>query len=369
MAYTTVNKSTDYFNTLLHTGNDASPRSLTGVGFQPDFVWLKRRNDASSHTLYDAVRTAGSTKGIASNSSAAEGLSATEGTTANYGYINSFDSDGFSVTTGASNDNYVNNSSDTYVSWNWKANGAGSANSDGTTASTVSVNTTAGFSIVKYNGTGANATVGHGLGVAPKVIIVKNLESSYEWIIGHADLDTNGTGFSDNWYFNGFGTGARNQNATASWNSTDPTTSVFSLHSGATYMNASGESNIAYCFAEKTGFSKFGKYIGNGNTDGSFVYTGFKPAWVLMKNSTQSGDRWTLYDNKRDTINPTYRRLFPDGSLAESANTDADIDLLSNGFKLRTDAGTTSTNNETYIYMAFAEAPLVGSNNVPATAR
>ena len=360
MAYTTINDPSEYFSILQHTGTSTDALSLVGAGFQPDWVWIKDRTNARDHMIFDSVR--GATKDIHSNNDDSETTIADT--------LTAFTSDGFSLgadSTAASA--LVNGNSNNYVSWNWKANGAGSANSDGTTASTVSVNTTAGFSIVKYNGTGANATVGHGLGVAPKVIIVKNLESSYEWIIGHADLDTNGTGFSDNWYFNGFGTGARNQNATASWNSTDPTTSVFSLHSGATYMNASGESNIAYCFAEKTGFSKFGKYIGNGNTDGSFVYTGFKPAWVLMKNSTQSGDRWTLYDNKRDTINPTYRRLFPDGSLAESANTDADIDLLSNGFKLRTDAGTTSTNGETYIYMAFAEAPLVGSNNVPATAR
>ena len=354
MAYTTINKSTDYFNTKLYTGT-GSTNALTGVGFQPDFVWLKVRSTTGAHRLCDAVR--GATKLLQSSANDAEQT----GTDT----LTSFDSDGFTL--GADAAPYkVNVSGQTMAAWCWKANGAGSSNSDGSITSTVSANTTAGFSIVKYNGTGANATVGHGLGVAPKVIMVKNLENSYEWIIGHEDLDTNGTGFSDNWYFNGFSTGARNQNATASWNSTSPTNSVFSLHSGATYMNASGEANIAYCFAEKTGYSKFGKYTGNENTNGTFVYTGFKPSFVLFKKSTGSAANWQLWDNKRDTFNPVEKALHPDATAV--ASTDQDIDFLSNGFKLRTSASHLNADGVVFIYMAFGNT-IVGTNNIPATAR
>ena len=354
MAYTTINKSTDYFNTKLYTGTGSS-NALTGVGFQPDWTWIKVRSEANNHELYDAVR--GVTKRIYSDLTNAEDTN-TAGLTA-------FGTDGFTVGTGGA----VNGSSKTYVAWNWKANGASSSNADGTITSTVSANTTAGFSIVKYTGTGANATIGHGLGVAPKVIIVKNLESSYEWIIGHADLDTNQTGFSDNWYFNGFGTGPGNQNATASWNSTSPTNSVFSLHSSATYMNASGESNIAYCFAEKTGFSKFGKYIGNGSTDGTFVYTGFKPAFVMLKYAlpTSGVGNWGIHDGVRDIDNPVKKGLLANTNAAE--DTHDFMDMLSNGFKLKSTSSNRNESGSTYVYMAFAEAPLVGSNNIPATAR
>ena len=355
MAYTTINKSTDYFNTKLYTGN-GSTNAITGVGFQPDLVWSKSRSDTYDHVWFDAVR--GATKRIISNSSGAETTASTD--------LTAFNSDGFTLGSGSN----INNNSDTFASWNWKAGGAGSSNTDGSITSTVSASTTSGFSIVKYNGTGANATVGHGLGVAPKVIIVKNLDngSGYEWIIGHSDLASGGTGFSANWYMNGFGTGTRNQNATASWNSTSPTNSVFSLHSGATYMNASGEANIAYCFAEKTGYSKFGSYEGNASTDGSFIYTGFKPAFVMMKGIDSGGsDNWNLCDNKRVGYNAANWRLYPNANAGE--NSTSLVDLLSNGFKLRVSSTDVNADAKTYIYMAFAEAPLVGSNNVPANAR
>ena len=356
MAYTTINKSTDYFNTKLYTGT-GSTNALTGVGFQPDFVWLKVRSTTGAHRLCDAVR--GATKLLQSSANDAEQTGADT--------LTSFDSDGFTL--GADAAPYkVNVSGQTMAAWCWKANGAGSSNSDGSITSTVSANTTAGFSIVKYNGTGANATVGHGLGVAPKVIMVKNLENSYEWIIGHEDLDTNGTGFSDNWYFNGFSTGARNQNATASWNSTSPTNSVFSLHSGATYMNASGEANIAYCFAEKTGYSKFGSWVGNNNVDGTFIYTGFSPKFILWKNIS-SAYGWYMMDAKRDIDNPAEKYIY--AHLADAEGTNTFFDFVSNGFKIRsTGAGHNSSSN-TYIYMAFAEEPLVANvgSSIPATAR
>ena len=354
MAYTTINKSTDYFNTTLWTGDGNSTQNVTGTGFTSDFTWNKGRSGSGDHQLYDKVR--GVQKMIISNSSNAESTNSIG--------LTAWSSNGFTV-----GSDMTGNGS-TFVSWNWLANGAGSSNTDGSITSTVSASTTSGFSIVKYNGTGANATVGHGLGVAPKVIIVKNLDngSGYEWIIGHSDLASGGTGFSANWYMNGFGTGTRNQNATASWNSTSPTNSVFSLHSGATYMNASGEANIAYCFAEKTGYSKFGSYEGNASTDGSFIYTGFKPAFVMMKGIDSGGsDNWNLCDNKRVGYNAANWRLYPNANAGE--NSTSLVDLLSNGFKLRVSSTDVNADAKTYIYMAFAEAPLVGSNNVPANAR
>jgi hypothetical protein len=355
----------DYFNTKLFTAN-ASTQSITGVGFQPDMVWGKSRGNAYDHEIYDAVR--GVYKRIKPNQSHAEA--------SDTGNLTSFDSDGFSLGS-ATNMNFSNG--DNIVSWNWKANGAGVSNTDGSITSTVSASTTSGFSIVKYTGTGANATVGHGLGVAPKMIIVKNLDNGlgYEWIIGNSDLASGGTGFSANWYFNGFATGARNQNATASWNSTSPTNSVFSLHSGATYMNASGEANIAYCFAEKKGFSKFGSYTGNGNADGSFIFCGFKPAFVMFKRSDGGTENWALLDSTRSYANVSNHTLAANSSNAESSfgggesvgGASNKVDILSNGIKIREASNYNNTSGATYIFMAFAEEPLVSSNGVPATAR
>ena len=352
MAYTTINKSTDYFNTVLWTTDGTGNKALT-TGHSTDMVWIKFRDFAYDHRIYDNVRTV--TKKIIPNKTDAESTTSD---------VASFDANGFTVSS-----NLNSSGEGGLVGWSWKANGSGSSNTDGSITSTVSASTTSGFSIVKYTGTGANATVGHGLGVAPKMIIVKNLDSGlgYEWIIGHSDLASDGTGFSANWYFNGFGTGTRNQNATASWNSTSPTNSVFSLHSGATYMNASGEANIAYCFAEKKGFSKFGSYVGNGSTDGSFIFTGFKPAFVLGKNATFAGQHWFMNDNKRG-INGGSNWLKADSSGAELTNL-VNCDFLSNGFKLRNNNDIFNDSGETFIYMAFAEEPLVSSNGVPATAK
>ena len=256
------------------------------------------------------------------------------------------------------------------TAWNWKAGGSGSSNTDGSITSTVSVNQTAGFSIVKYNGSGANSTVGHGLNSIPSVIWIKNTQSAYEWIVGHADLDDNGTGFSNNWYYNGIGTGKRNQNATASWNSTSPTNSVFSLHGSATYMNASGQENVAYCFSERIGFSKFGFYHGNVSVDGPFLYCGFKPSYVLIKSRTLNNQQWCVFSNALNPFNEMTNTLQPSTSGAEDGNTTYnDIDMLSNGFKIREDNDNINATGQSYIFMAFAEAPLVGSNNVPCNAR
>ena len=346
MAYTTINKHTDYFNTKLYSGNYQS-HAITGVGFQPDWVWIKERSSTSSHRLMDAVRGVG--KGLSSdNTTAEESLAA---------LLTSFDSDGFTV--GA--DNGVNQNNQTYAAWNWKANGSGSSNSDGSVASTVSANTTAGFSIVKWTGTGATATVGHGLGVKPSMIIIKNTGAVENWVVYHGSL-----GAEKNIKLNN--TEAQ-QDTTGAFNDTEPTSSVFTVHTN-TNVNQSGQVMIAYCFAEKTGYSKFGSYTGNGNADGTFVYTGFKPSFVLVKRYSGT-EQWQMTDSARDKdVSPNFARLNPDTSSAESTNTTwAKIEKFSNGFKL---GGTDTVSNgsgSTYIYMAFAEAPLVGSNNVPCTAR
>ena len=341
MAYTTINKSSDYFNTKLYTGNGGT-NAITGVGFQPDFTWIKNRTGTNWHTLYDAIR--GTTKVLNSNDNGAESTDATG--------LTSFDSDGF--THGSGGNGNVNGGS--FASWNWLGANGTSSNTDGSTTSTVSANTTSGFSIVSYTGTGSNATVGHGLNSPVKFIILKRLDATNDWEIGSDAL-----GWDKHLYFN---TGAANSSSDR-WQNTAPTSSVFSIGTAAG-NNASSSPFIAYCFAEKTGYSKFGSYTGNGNADGTFVYTGFKPAFVMIKRTGGVQD-WIILDNKRPGYNETNRALFPNANY-DDAGTDKAIDTLSNGFKLRKNHEAINY-SENYIYMAFAEAPLVGSNNVPCTAR
>ena len=342
MAYTTINKSTDYFNTKLYTGN-GSTNAVTGVGFAPDFVWIKERTSTSSNVLGTTVQ--GTTKRLQSDTTSAEG------TLTNI--FTSYDSDGFTH----GNDAGVNESGQTYASWNWKANGAGSSNSDGSISSTVSVNTTAGFSISTYTGTGSNATVGHGLGVAPKMIIIKNLSASQGWCIYHESIGAT--------KFLSLNSNDAQVTASDRFNDTSPTSSVFSVGSHAD-TNGNGNNMIAYCFAEKTGYSKFGTVNGNGNNDGPFVYTGFAPSFVLYKKYNGAGD-WYFVDNKRPGYNDNDKRLYANTNQAEE--TYDLINLYSNGFKL-TNSTHAYTNDSagTYLYMAFGQS-LVGSNNVPCTAR
>ena len=343
MAYISFQPS-DYFNTKLYTGN-GSTQSITGVGFQPDWVWIKNRSSAYSHQAYDAVR--GSTKKLL-----VDGVDA-EATDANG--LTSFDSDGFSLGTNIG----VNENTSNHVAWNWLANGSGSSNSDGSISSTVSANTTSGFSIVKWTGSGANATIGHGLGAVPKWIWVKSLNNTTWHMIYHV-----GTGNDSELGLNS--TNAASASSTA-WQDTDPTTSVFYVGGSAgDGVNYSGD-YVAYCFAEKKGFSKFGSYTGNGNADGTFVYTGFKPAFVMVKKSSASGDNWSILDNKRNTFNVMDKYLDPNSSNAEGT---ADIwDFTSNGFKMRNTFSGYNASGATFIFMAFAEHPLVSSNDIPATAR
>ena len=351
MAYTTIDDPSAYFQTALWTGN-ASARSIILDGnsdMQPDWVWIKRRNSARNHAVLDSVR--GGSKQLKSNSSDAEGTDAQ--------LITSFDSDGFSL--GTSSD--CNSSSDTFVGWCWKASGSTASNTDGSITSTVSASTTAGFSIVSYTGTGANATVGHGLGAAPQVFIIKNRSASGEWPMYHEDL-TNAEQVSLFWA----DTGAVSGTSALRYNNTAPTSSVFSLGSSSLY-NGSGNNMIAYCFAG-TGnkFFKAGSYTGNGSTDGVFCFTGMRPAWIMGKR-TDVANNWYIFDSTRNTFNATDKKLRADTSEAENVNSAKTIDILSNGFKVRSSDEEFNASGGSYIYMAFAEKPFVTSGGIPTTAR
>ena len=345
----TVKDGSEYFNTVLYSGTgDNLNRSIAGVGFQPDWVWQKRRSSVSTHALYDSVRGSGSGKAIATNLTHAEG---TVGDVA-YGYISSFDSDGFSTTKGTVNNDIFNVSGHTFVAWNWKANGTAVSNTDGTIASQVSANTTAGFSIVTYTGNAtAGATVGHGLGVAPAMVIVKSRSATESWEIAHQSLAATQTIRLNS-------TAAAS--TTADFNSTRPSATVFTIGS-FTGTNQNSGNYVAYCFAEVEGYSKFGSYTGNGSADGPFVYTGFRPAWIIVK-GTSNGGSWHMWDNKRSPYNVSQARLLADTSDAESSFSGVNLDMLSNGFKLKNSDGAMNGSARTYIYMAFAENPFKNSN-------
>ena len=344
MAYTTITDPSAYFQTLLYTGNSSS-RSVTFDGnanLQPDWVWVKGRSNSGDHFLFDTNR--GVYKNIHSNDTAAE--------VNNNNSLTAFNSDGFSM----GNVGGMNYNSNTYVGWGWKANGGTTAsNSDGSITSTVQADTTAGFSIVTWTGTGSNGTVGHGLGKAPDCILFKNYAASENWTTYHSPLG-NGGGMYLN-LTNSF-------NTASSWYSdTSPTSSSFYV---GTNSKTNGGTMVAYCFANLQGYSKFGSYTGNGNADGTFIYTGFKPAWVMIKR-TDAVENWIMLDNKREPFNVVTKRLYADTNGAESTS-GTRMDFVSNGFKLRQSVGDINTSGGTYIYMAFAENPLVATNGVPATA-
>jgi len=343
MAYTTINKPDTYFNTKLYTGTGAT-QSITGVGFQPDLVWIKNRSAIEDHFWYDAVR--GISKLLKCN------LSDAEATTSTVDLFNSFDSDGFTI----GNSSGINGNGNNIVSWNFKAGGTAVSNTDGSITSSVSANQTAGFSIVSYTGNGVSgATIGHGLGNTPKIVITKNRSNAVDWFYFTTAID----GSLDYLILNT--TDAKGDSI-----ATAPNSSVFYATSAAG-INTNGDNYIAYCFAEIKGFSKFGSYVGNGSADGPFIYTGFKPAMIITKKTSVSGDNWQIRDNKRDTYNEANRLLKPNASTAEQT-TDA-MDYYSNGFKWRNSAGEVNASGATFIYMAFAENPLVTTSGVPATAR
>ncbi len=346
MAYTTIDDPTLYFNTVTYVANQTDDRQIT-VGFQPDWTWLKDRDQAVNHDLYDSVR--GATKYISSNKTNAEGTQ-TDG-------LKSFNSTGFTLGTGWGNQS----TGDDYVSWNWKAGGSASSNTDGSITSSVSANTTAGFSISTYTGNGsAGATIGHGLGVKPNVIIIKlRSGSGGYWITYHDKVSSDPE--TDYVALNSTDAVA---DALSFWNDTAPTSTLITLGNDG-WVNGSSTTHVCYAFAEKKGYSKFGSYTGNGNADGTFVYTGFKPAMMIFKPTSTTGN-WFILDNKRDTINPLTLSLFPNLSAAETGTYTSDF--LSNGIKIRL-SGNPNSSGVSYIYMAFAENPFVTSSGVPATAR
>ena len=343
MAYTTIDDPTIYFNTKLYTGTGSS-NALTGIGFQPDWVWLKSRSAGWDHEQYDSVRGVG--KSLSSVTTNAE-QDSPQGVTA-------FGADGFTVGTRSG----ANENNSTYVAWNWLGGGSASSNSNGSITSSVSANTTAGFSIVSYTGTGNNATVGHGLGSNVNMVIIKDRDVSRDWILGHTTL-----GFNKYLLLNST---AASTTASNRFQDTAPSSSVFTIGTHG-YTNNSGSDYIAYCFAEKKGYSKFGSYAGNGNANGTFVYTGFKPAFVIVKVYAGGTGEWQMYDKKRVGYNDENYRLKPSASSEEA--TDEPIDILSNGFKLRNTGGSFNASGDDYIYMAFAESPFVNSNGVPNNAR
>jgi len=344
MAYTDIDRSSDYFNTVLYTGDGTTSNSITGVGFQPDWIWIKKRNSIASHRLLDSIR--GVQKHLASDNTDAE---------VTQNSVMSFDTDGFTVGDSAG----TNGSSDTFASWNWLASNTTASNTDGSITSTVSANTTSGFSIVSYTGTGANATVGHGLGSEAKMVIVKNRDQADAWYIYHASLG--GTK-----YMSLNSTGSEATNSTL-WQDTNPTSSFFYIGTN-NVVNTNTENYIVYCFAPKKGFSAMGSYVGNGSSDGSFIYTGFKPAWIFVKRTDGSGG-WHIMDNKRDPINPLGNLLLAESSSGTNTVSSNRFDLLSNGFKCRDNSGGTNASGGSYIYMCFSENPFVTSTGIPTTAR
>jgi hypothetical protein len=355
MAYTNIDKGSEYFNTVLYTGNgtvESNTQAITGVGFSPDLVWIKMRSGTDGNILEDSVRGVG--RYLISNSTGSEGGGGT-------GLLDSFDSDGFTVNCDEGGNVFnssTNGNGSTYVSWSWRGSDTSAvSNTAGSITSTVSANTTSGFSIVSYTGTGSVGTVGHGLGVEPKMIITKGRNDSVNWWgVYHASLGNTKALFL-------------NQTSTAStnssfWNNTSPTSSVFTVNNDA-ISNTNTTTYIAYCFADVKGYSKFGSWISNGSsTADAFVYTGFKPSFVILKMAT-SASSWFMYDNKRVPYNASNVHLLANSSGAE--DTSSNIDFYSNGF--RSNGLFNSYSGQTIIYMAFAESPFVSSKGIPTTAR
>jgi|14BtaG_2_1085337.scaffolds.fasta_scaffold00034_13 hypothetical protein len=358
----TIDDASQYFNTLTWSG-DNTTRSFTGVGFSPDWVWIKNRNSSGGQVVYDSVR--GNGKQLQTHESGAEQ------TNPQFGYVSSFNSDGFTLTPGTYSgyeSGNVNMSGRTYVGWNWRGSDSNAvSNTDGSITSTVSANQTAGFSIVTYTGNGSdNSTIGHGLGKAPAMIILKGRSSVEDWMVYHKDL-TAGSEIKLN------STSAQADDVNnATWGDNHPS-SVGSSTFAVGYAgdsNSNGTTYVAYCFAEIEGYSKFGKFSGNSSLDGPFIHTGFSTKWVMYKNITSATD-WMILDDKRihNASNSQLDYLEPNTYDPEG---DMRLEFLSNGFKLREDSESGAKFNvtgETYIYMAFAENPFVTSGGVPVTAR
>jgi len=366
VAYTTIDNPELYFQTKLYTGNGGTLAvTLDGSeNMQPDWVWLKNRSSSYFHGLYDSVRGTGTSKSLYSNTAD------TEGTNSANQNLTSFDSDGFSL--GAtSGTNAINTNSENHVAWNWKAGTSfsndASSTGVGTIDSTGSISTTAGFGIISYTGNGsAGASIAHGLGVVPDVLLVKGRSIGDSWTMYHkaiaSDPETDMIKLDED---------VVPIDSNVFWNDTAPTSSVFTVDGagGETKVNGSGKTYIAYCFKSIKGFSKFGGYKGNGNADGTFVYTGFKPAWVMVRNISNNARNWTIIDNKRNPFNPEDEWLYPNASDSTFDASSFPTDFVSNGFKIKNTGSYFNTSGENYIYWAFAESPFVNSKGVPNNAR
>ena len=355
MAYTTIDDPSKHFQITLWTGDGSTDHSITNGGnsnLQPDLVWIKKRNDTDDNIWADTSR--GATKYLVSDNANTEQTYS--------GNVKSFDSDGFTVGDG----NQINEGSDTFVGWQWKANGGTrttNTESGDNPGGGYQANTTAGFSIVDYTGTGATGTMAHGLGAVPHVMIVKCRSVGHHWQVYHhkntSAPETDALKFNDS---------NTSNDQDYWWNDTAPTSSVFTLGNGDSGLNDDGATNIAYLFTEIQGYSKFGSYTGSGNADGVFNYTGFQPAWVMVKQTTTANRDWRIVDNARDTYNLSTTELKPNTTGAETTS-GMQLDLLANGFKIRTTSTACNSSSDTYIYMAFAEHPFVSSEGVPCTAR
>jgi hypothetical protein len=356
MAYTQVDKSGSHFKAKIWDGN-SSTQAITGIGFQPDFVWGKQRSGTQNNQLQDAIR--GANNILISNSTAAA--------TSDTDIINSFDSDGFTL----GYQDQLNDTGATYVGWNWKANGVGSANSDGTITTTyTSANTASGFSIIKYTGTGANATIGHGLGTAPNFFIIKRTDTSgFNWFCYHDDPVYMGAG-----KFILLDSTTAAQSSTSIWQNTAPTSSVINLGSDGG-VNASGGEYICYAFSNRSGHLKVGRYTGHtvGNADRyPFLNCGFKPSFLLVRSSSLALN-WTIWDDARGIINPNWNYIYPNlnqagTNLGYGVAGSYAMDFVSNGVKIMNTDSKFNQGGQYYMYLAIGQT-LVGSNNIPCTAR
>ena len=371
MAYTTIDDPSAYFQTATYTGNGNATNAITNDGnsnLQPDFVWVKRRESASDHVLQDSSRGFSSTTKLSSSSTQHENDTDSGGsygiTDPQWGYVSSASSDGFNAHVGTGTGDQVNRTSSTYVAWQWKAAGGTTTNQTGANIDSVTqANTTAGFSIVTYTGNdGVGQSVKHGLGTTPKMILFKRRDGAADWFVYHSAL-----GNTKHLHLNKLDASS----TTSDFANYGPDATSFYVNNTALCIN--NETYVAYCFAEKQGYSKFGKYVGNGVSNGTFVYTGFAPAFVMLKDTSQATN-WEMFDVKRNPFNVRNLKLGANLSVGDNGSdlgttSQNNIDILSNGFKMRTGNTDTNVSGDTYIYMAFAENPFVTSTGIPTTAR
>ena len=340
----TILDGSQYMNPVLYTGNSGT-QSITGVGFSPDLVWIKNRSNANNHGLWDTVR--GYNRGLESNTTNAESYPTTN--------LSSFDADGFTL---GSSSNQTNNSSYNYVAWNWRgSDSAAVSNTDGSITSTVSANTTSGFSVVTADNLSGTSPIyiGHGLGVAPSVVIGKIRDNTSNWYVQHTSLPTPSSSYL---MLNSTNAYAVSSNI---WDAV-PSATTFRIgnpQNGWNGGSATAQDYVFYCFAEIEGFSKFGSYTGNGSTDGPFVYTGFRPAFIMLKNINSSTRNWNMLDSTINDFNVADNLFYPDSSNAELTSTHSDF--LSNGFKIKNTGVQSNGSGDTMIYMAFAESPFKNS--------